>query len=533
MEKPQPSVEFHRFGEAPLVKLLGLERTHGLSLPEQPKDPFRQLAYIEKYLSDQEIACRSVLVERYYIDRDHMEDHSVFYSRSLHAYENWCQRVHFFSEEPDFVESELARLLQVGRARFESECSNFSKKYYCGFSVIKPLSGSPVGRTVLLPYGPTKSDSSLRDFPCVRPYKAHVLGVELTVHGLGFQQQDLGVSACATTAIWSSLQQFRAFEDIGTAMPAQITKLASQHALPFGRSMPSEGLSVDQMCMAIEGLGMAPSLLRASQFETARSYIYSATRSGFTPVLILKMKEAPPLCHAVAVVGLNVRTQRPFGSFIGNVQAGTDDQSVKLIGLYVHDDRNGPYLRANIKMGPKNQLLLTTDVMRDGRFVEEWELTHVLIPSYSKIRLSFSGLRTVALGLSQAVNAFRQVALQLSGPEASTEDDRNAGAVPDLTVVFETWIQRCHSYNEDLIFNENGVENETIKRFLTTLHLPRYLGVIRLSAPFFGIIDVLVDTTSTLSNLHFVGIVRRGRMAVHTVAIAKHLSHEGRTPFVI
>jgi len=36
-------------------------------------------------------------VEQHYIDRDHIEDHSVFYSKSLYPYPNFCCRVHFFS----------------------------------------------------------------------------------------------------------------------------------------------------------------------------------------------------------------------------------------------------------------------------------------------------------------------------------------------------------------------------------------------------------------------------------------------------
>ena len=38
-----------------------------------------------------------MLVEEHYIDRDHMEDHSVFYSRNLYPYSNFCRRVHFFT----------------------------------------------------------------------------------------------------------------------------------------------------------------------------------------------------------------------------------------------------------------------------------------------------------------------------------------------------------------------------------------------------------------------------------------------------
>src|SRR3989442_1582913 len=62
-------------------------------------DPNRQLRYIWEYLKL--LNCRAIVVENHYIDRDYMEDHSVFYSRSLRDYPNFCRRLHFFSSTED------------------------------------------------------------------------------------------------------------------------------------------------------------------------------------------------------------------------------------------------------------------------------------------------------------------------------------------------------------------------------------------------------------------------------------------------
>lgn len=524
----KPEIEFYSFGSKPLVELLGLRVSHQLKIPQQ-RDPFKQLRYIHSYLRHKEIGCKCVVVERRYIDRDHMEDHSVFYSRSLHPYNNWCDRLHFFNIPPKKVRSELKRIVELGRKTgrkdFETACAEFSDAHYRGFCVIKPLSGSPVGRTVLSTYAKDKPDGSRREFPSIRPYKCHLLGVELTVEGLGFQQQDLGVSACATTAIWSALQRMRAFEDLGSAMPAQITKLASEHGLPFGRAMPSEGLSIDQMCMALESLGLAPNLLRADSFEAARGFVYSATRSGLTPILVLQISTNPPQFHAVTVAGLNANVSRDKKSYIGSVRACVDDESAKLLQLYLHDDRNGPYLSARIKRD-KDQLQLVIDVERTRKNVEEWELSHILIPSPPKIRLSFSALRNIALGLCTAVNALRLAKLKLKGAEESLV------VAPKLTVTFDTWVERGFCYTEEVFLGPHRDDSEFATRVMDTFRLPRHVGVIRLSAEFFGTLDVLVDTTSTIGNLHFVGIVRRGPTQEHTEVVARHLSHTCRVPAV-
>jgi hypothetical protein len=171
--------------------------------------------------------------------------------------------------------------------------------------VIKPLPGTPVGRTVLHTYpGDPIGADYRRQFDPIRSYTVHLLGTDLRIRGLGFQQQDQGVSACATTAIWSALQKLRDFEDVVSATPAQITANASRFSLQFGRSLPSEGLSLDQMCQGIHALGISPNLVRVESFDQARSIIYSAAISGISPILIIHNKGRG---HAVAAAGVKLR----------------------------------------------------------------------------------------------------------------------------------------------------------------------------------------------------------------------------------
>src|SRR4051812_17619575 len=70
-----------------------------------------QLTYLASYVGEG-LKCRSVLIERHYIDRDYIEDHGLFYSRSLYSYKNYCQRIHFFKSTPPTTKR---RFLQVVR----------------------------------------------------------------------------------------------------------------------------------------------------------------------------------------------------------------------------------------------------------------------------------------------------------------------------------------------------------------------------------------------------------------------------------
>ena len=136
-------------------------------------------------------------------------------------------------------------------------CVQWLQDAYLGFSVIRPLPGSPLGRTVVATFGPEEGSGRRREFGGSRKYAVHLGGFELHVDGLAFQQQDQGVSACATIALWSAIHRVAPMEGIPAMTPAQITEAASRYYLPGGRSLPSQGLTVNQMCEAIRAGGLA------------------------------------------------------------------------------------------------------------------------------------------------------------------------------------------------------------------------------------------------------------------------------------
>jgi hypothetical protein len=498
-DRPRQSITYHALAGVPLAKIL--------ELPEPlfvgPGTPWRQLEYVDDYVRQPGLACKTIVLEEHYIDRDHMEDHSVFYSKSLRQYSNACRRVHFFSLDEEKLKLEIKRLRALASSEdsFVSACTQFSLLHYIGFAIIKPLPGCPVGRTVLRCLPAESGKGHQRHFDCTYEDTVHLLGLPLRVNGLAFQQQDLGVSACATTALWTSLQKARYLEQGGLATPAQITIRASQFTLPFGRPMPSEGLSLDQMCQAVQSLGYSPNLYRtesfANSFEVSRALLHSSIESGISPVLVMSL-QGKNIRHAVAVSGMALAGPRDAlaESELGHTSAG-------LVALYVHDDRNGPYLKTVIRKRQERLMLHLSLRLGD----ETWILTHILIPMHAKIRLSFRELYTAGLRILSHNQAFVESRLGVKKPSTS----------------WSSYIIRAHKYVESLLRDGH---HALVEQICSSLPLSRYLGIIRIATPSLDPFDVLLDTTSTERNLNCLAVVQLQKSNPKTNSLCEFIADQ-------
>jgi len=487
-----------------------------------------------------------------------MADYVAFYASSIKWYPNWCRRVHFFSLEPNELQTQIEILMQKGRIagelaeqvaqrvndgqitawneekrrvkkEFHDACSQFSYDNYLGFAVIKPLDGSPVGKTILKHYDEDAKDGTLRKFNCTRPYKSHLCGLELTVCGLVFQEQDQAVSACATTALWTSLSKTKDFEDIRTPTPAQITKLATQFLLHFGRAMPQvEGLSVYQMCQAIESLGLSPYLIKFNDPLNAKALLYSAIISGFAPVLIIHKGKSDG--HAVTVSGMKVSALHSPAIYEQTYNPTEvirfDEVSGDLLKIYVNDDRYGPYFKvdlANLDQGLKIDFILYDDDRNEiTNKRESWKLYAMLVPLHSKIRLSFGELRELSLSILRIVYLAR---------EALSKD---CGVPLDGDIQLRSGIMKHTAFVEDLLFGEHYVTSASAEAFNKCVVLSRYVGKISLIEPTsIGTIDVLVDTTNIGSNPHFLAIICRTKYPEISEPIVKELGISLQCPYII
>ena len=441
--------------------------------------PPLQVKYLGLYLNS--LGCRTIVHERHYIDRHYIDDFSLFYSRSLRDYPNYCQRLHFFSSV--FDEEYWSKLVLRANVGVRKEVEQELGEEYLGFIVIKPLPGSPIGRTVLRTFPRNAHNGARREFATTRRYTVNIAGLSLSVDGVAFQQQDQGVSACATTALWSALQRTAPLERLSSPTPAQITEAASRYMLAGGRALPSEGLSFHQLCEAVRATGLAPVLLASISPREDQAHMATYMQSGL-PVLLGIFPLPGGDGHALCGVGLRLGSVQP----ITDTQIRYRDGATAVERIYVHDDRLGPYASARLRSTTVKNDVVTTLELRwpDEQPAEEFRLRFLLIPVPKKLRLSAVRLRALAHEVAQTVAVIMP---ELDGIEVRTR-------------FWEGATYRSKAYDFDLSF-------EGLREFTHQTVLSRYVGVIGLVADAGPIADVIIDATETSPNPSVLAIIRR------------------------
>ena len=299
-----------------------------------------QTKYLHKYLKS--LGASKIIIEDNYFDRDYLGEVSAFYCLSAKGYPNVCQRLHFFSN------SDVTRerfLLAAGGGLDEIELLQES---YLGFIVVRPISNSPFGRTVVAWY-PDQTPDVPRVTEPSRRYTCHLAGIELEVVGLAWQQQDTGVAACATIGIWSMLHSsaFDAQHSIPTT--SMITEAAHSSALVGHRTYPSYSLTYDQIQHAITQLGFSPAQSNGElpgQFFSKEKFSNTCAaylRSGYPLIIGGIHQVGVSVGHAICAVGFREASPR------ADVAAGQiflQDDNIEFI--YIHDDNIGPNVRFKI-----------------------------------------------------------------------------------------------------------------------------------------------------------------------------------------
>ncbi|MCR4347867.1 MAG: hypothetical protein NUV55_11790 [Sulfuricaulis sp.] len=325
-------LRFHSFGSAsdPLSELIQTN----------------QVRYLRCYFAD--LGATSVLEEPSYFDRDYLAEFSAFYSTSSVGYRNICRRIHLFKGDPVTRE----RVIEAASGN-EATVDSFNDSYL-GFIVIRPIPAAQLGRTVVRWYD-ERFPSTPRITGPSREYKINIAGFCLKVTGLAWQQQDTGVGACATIALWTMLHS-SAFDD-HHAIPttADITRSAHKSASLGARIFPSVGLTIPQICEAIKEHNLAPLILEGDvrdrhwnpigfSRERFASSCAAFVRSGYPILLIGSFTDSDegPSGHAMCVVGFRSGAPAPIKP--GEVSL----QESNIEHVYVHDDNIGPSVRFKV-----------------------------------------------------------------------------------------------------------------------------------------------------------------------------------------
>ncbi|MEO3405888.1 hypothetical protein AAFN85_18395 [Mucilaginibacter sp. CAU 1740] len=454
-------------------------------------------AYFLKYLGDNGIRVKTMVIEDGYISKDYLHDYASYYAFCFAGYEKICKRIHFFSTEFDEIALKAALLNPAEEAFWNG---------YKGFIVSKPLPITVIGYTVLSVYPDIPEVREQRIFSALRDYKIHFFGKELTLKSLAFQEQDSVIAACATTAIWSMLNRASTDHHTILKVPSEITKGAglSQQG---GRLFPNSGLEIRQICRAIINCGLEPEVNQGNVIpesgitkgikvvETSRikQLIYAYERIGIPIILCIQVphRNTEYGFHAVAVAGYKMAEDAAVGVWT------TPFVADRMEKFYVHDDQFGPFAWVKFLESDGIESPWSTN----DEAIRPTYVINAVIPVYPKIRITYEnildlvtpldGIIKDAFGLQQNDPLYWDIKLDFSESfkryvMQSSLDDEDKLELIKKSMPKYIWVVTCYVENArffDFTFDATGVNNAMlgleIIPFATddvTSHFHKYLS---------------------------------------------------------
>lgn len=455
----------------------------------------RQAEYLTRYLAT--LGAESVIEEPHYFDRDYLAEFAAFYSASARGYPNRCRRLHFF--RGNIGRTDLQRMAESSAAR-DPELD----QRYLGFVVLRPIVSAPFGRTVLGWYPDKKQDQPRITAPS-RPYVSHLLGRDLSVTGLAWQQQDSAVGACATIALWSILHS-SAFDD-HHAIPttADITRAAHRTASLGSRVFPSRGLTIFQIGEAIKDFGLAPVLVTGDQpdewpdtprgFSREKFATVCATliRSGY-PVLVGGERENPEQeLHAFCITGFREGGSVPTSA----KEVAVHDGGIEHV--YVHDDNIGPNVRFAIEIDDDRVRLRRSppDPEAPSSCTSYPRLipSHIMVAMHEGIRIAPDQLLDRGLGIATSLQlAYNAFAKQATPSAPSRQLALTAQFVKQSSYVGRILAETLKNRPDVLGRTRLALAEEVAPMSL-------HVGVVRCGDETGPLLDILFDTTDVEHNM--------------------------------
>lgn len=439
-----------------------------------------QTQYLRDYFLHQHARARSIVIESPYVDRHYMEEYSRYYAGVFGGRESLTTRLHFFSIP--FTASEWNAWLVEATADYSTVITRLQEAYL-GFSVIRPIPSAPIGRTVLTPY----KKLSTRVFKTAHDQNVHLCGLELRACGIPFQQQEIAVGACATTAVWSALASASRAIGQRSPTPYEVTEAATRHLLN-DRAIPAQaGLELSQVLAAVRGSGFAPYVLKPREYAEAFAVAVKCYLASGFPVVLLIQEDS--LYHAFTAVGYrDSDPDRPAE----DIAVQVENQLLRTVGwsrLYIHEDRLGPYARFSWSVREGEPVLIREPFAQEDAAYTTDPMTiyAAVVPLYPKIRMSARGLTKIASMVQPAI-------LRLVGRE------NEANLRVDLSFTLSGAYVRG-------LFGLPVDEPERIAALAQSVALPRYIGIVRYSYEDTPLADVICDSTDIVRDVPRYGAV--------------------------
>lgn len=461
----------------------------------------KQALYLAGYL--QRIRCESFVVEDRYIDNDFLQDFARYYSScTSDEYIRHCFRLHFFTREfdTDFLEEVVYSNNTQKRRKYVQDLN----VAYLGFTVIKPLPKTIVGRTVLKQY--PKDDKDIgktvnfqRKYFCASDYDVNLFGIPLKVNGIAFQEQDQTSAACASTCLWTAFHGVSQRFASARPSPSRITETATTN-IQNRRSFPSRGLNVEQICHAIIRNGLAPETWTVSDIMPLPAAIYGYLRAGIPTIMLLELRDKnnkviPDPIHAITVVGHRVESCRSR-THLQIEQYDLKVSAQRVSELYAHDDNIGPYARMKLIANPyyvgsdakdelpRHPIMLVSDWL-DKHNEKLFGYPDVLIwPVNDLIRVSYGSVYDFCNKFSLLFNEV---------------DFKELSGLFSLKIEWDIYLSSINDYKMSLAkLKHNAINRDN---FLVRRDLPKYLWIARAFWNSTCLFDLVLDASDVESSL--------------------------------
>jgi hypothetical protein len=459
---------------------------HGTTVDYQDNPHF---SYFEEYFKA--LDAQTIVVERYYIDRDYLQDYAGYYVRCFKRYRRRCVRLHFFSTAFNI---EDFKQVYFDKGRLDHA---LLQKAYIGFVVIKPLPKTIFGRTCLKTYD---GDQGRRHY-ITRNYDVNLYGLELKVDSLAYQEQDRIVSACATSALWSIFQYTGVQFQHPILSPLEITNAACINFPSEQRFIPNSGLEINQMIHGIYSVGLEPYIIPFEGMADVKNEIYALLKGGIPMILgmaLINTSKANEKSDSDVITDFDNHAVAVSGYSLGGSYAPFDWseillESSRLDKLYCHDDQIGPFSRIifhgekikallhELSIEPREyETLLSSCPGDDYEWGEDKAISvpvTILAPIYHKIRIPYHVILWEIIKL-----------------DFSLEDLRDNDKLPlEERMSWDIYLTRNSTFKSNLI--ENKELPQYLKELFLFQNMPRYIW--RATALHKGekIMDVIFDAT--------------------------------------
>jgi hypothetical protein len=369
-------------------------------------------------------ACRSVIIERHYIDKDYRDTFSHFHSKRFSTPSARCVRLHFFASavtELEIIQEEAA-----------------VKSAYLGYAVIRPTKPNCVGRTLLC--HTLRLDKQAHLSYCAE--KVQLLGTLLNVEGFPFMSQDADATVCAQAALWMLLRYYsNRYPWYSEILPFQITNLASHHGTGY-RVYPSAGLFSWQLAEALRMQRFSPVVYSRTHYPDFDHLLYTYIESGLP--LLITLKD-----HVIVGYGHESDYSLAWPHRVTPLYTSYFNRS-----FVVSDDGHFPY-----------QVLRSGNMQKMGDSRFRWpDIQEFIVPLPEKVFLA-------------ADQAQKAIEVVLAAPETGLAS--HSPSLAEKRLVFRLFLTSSRSFKRHL--HKRGMGHSTVESIYRNLPMPHFIWICEIA----------------------------------------------------